>query len=229
MIAINISADIKKLTKGLSDLAQKQIPYASAQAVNGLAKKVQALEKNVIKTVFPTATPFTINSVFKTSAVKSNPTATIGLKSIAAQYMKPFETGGPHNLGTKKGLLTPILQGVNQYGNLPRNTMATLTSRADVFVGPVKRKGKTVNGVWQRTTDASKVSILERNAKKKRFMRARMRKANETGGLKLLIRFSDPQEVRQHLYWQQSAQRRIKIWWRREFDAAMKKALATAR
>jgi hypothetical protein len=226
-VQINISADIKKITQNLSALVQKQIPYATAVAVNNIAKRVKDLEKNVIKTTFPTATPFTLNSVYQTFAKKGNPTATIDLRPIAAQYLSPFEIGGKHDLGTKKGLLTPILQPVNQYGNLPQRTMASLTSRSDIFIGPVKRKGGMINGVWQRTTDTSRVSILEK--RRGRYAKARLRKANETGGLKLLIKFSDPLEVRQQLYWHRTAQRRIKIWWRREFDAAMKQALASAR
>ena len=218
-VTVNLSADVDKLYQSLNDAAKKHIPFATARALTAIADRVAVVEKNNIKATFPTATPFTMGSFFRLYATKANLTATVDIKDIAAKYLTPFNTGGPHDLGTKKGLLTPIGQAVNQYGNLPPNTLANLKSRRDVFIGKVRG----INGVWQRVTDPNKVSLLKRNAKGRLV---KERKINTSGRLKLLIRFSDPKNVTQRLNWDALAIGCIKSRWKREFDTAMKNALA---
>jgi hypothetical protein len=147
------------------------------------------------------------------------------IKDIAAQYLKPFEDGGAHFLGGKRGLLVPINAATNQYGNLSRGTLAKLKGRPDVFVGAVKTKsGESINGVWQRVATKSVISarVSGRGGKQ-----VRLRKLNDTEHLKLLIRFSDPKSVRQHLGWGRTAQATVRSFWRRDFDAAMRKAMAS--
>ena len=233
VLDVSIHADIKALTKNLSALAYKQLPYAQAQAVTSLAKRVREAEVKLIKSTFPTSTPFTLNSVGVKAARKGDPTAIVFVKDIAAQYLKPFKDGGQHFLGSKRGLLVPIDAAVNQYGNLPRGALAKLKGRPDVFIGTVKTKsGGTINGVWQRPymrgLDTSK-NMSPAMRRKIRGQGKQARGANTTGHLKLLIRFKDSPEVKQHLGWGSTAQTTVRTWWQRDFDAAMSKAMASAR
>ncbi len=225
-LEISIRADIKAITNSLAAMAYKQLPFAQAQAVNSLAKRVKESEVTNIKTTFPTATPFTANSVSMQKARKDNPTATVFLKDIAAQYLQPYETGGTHFLGTKKGLLVPIDQATNQYGNIPKGILASLKGRTDIFVGPVKIKSGIINGVWQRIATTA---IKNTKIANKRGKMVRMRKLNTSGHLKLLIRFEDPKEVTQHLGWGSTAKSIISNNFKKDFDTAMDKALATAK
>ncbi len=227
VLDVSIHADIKALTKNLSALAYKQLPYAQAQAVTSLAKRVREAEVKLIKSTFPTSTPFTLNSVGVKAARKGDPTAIVFVKDIAAQYLMPFKDGGQHFLGTKRSLLVPIDAAVNQYGNLPRGALAALKGRPDVFIGSVKTKsGQLINGVWQRVaTSATKKAMIPN----RRGKQVRLRKLNTTDHLKLLIRFKDSPEVKQHLGWGSTAQTTVRTWWQRDFGDAMGRALKSAR
>jgi hypothetical protein len=222
VIDISIRADLAAVTAKLSALAYEQIDYATSRAVNALAARVQADEKaNVLKT-FPTATPFTVASVRRTYANKRSPVALVYLMDTATNYLLPYEVGGVHYLGSRIAMPVPIAQAVNQYGNIPRGTIAKLRGRPDVFIGSIISKGKRVSGVWQRVATAKVLAY--RDAKGRR-----LRKLNKSEKLKLLIRFEDSQPVRQHLGWGANAAQTIRRYWREDFDAAMAYALATAK
>jgi hypothetical protein len=205
MIKINVRANIQAASRDLNAFAYRQLPFATALALTGIAKKIRLEEQKALPTILDRPTPFTINSIGVKAATKANPTATVFVRDIAAQYLAPFEFGGPHFLGAKRGLLTPKNVGLNPYGNLPRNLVARLKGRRDVFVGAVTtRSGETIRGLWQRPSTGAT-------------------------GLKLLIRFSDPLPVKQHLDYRARAEAVARRWFEPEFRAAMKKALATAR
>jgi hypothetical protein len=237
MIDLSIRAELKGLTKSLGAFAYRQLPFAQAQAVNALASRVQKGETENLKKEFPSLTPFTAKAVGVNRATKADPTAVVFVRPVAAQYLKPYENKGTHFLGGKKALLVPIDQATNQYGNLRRGTLAALKGRADVFVGAVKTKAGAVNGVWQRVTDTSKVTLLQRTkagkvASLKRTKAGKvapLRNTNTGSGLKLLIRFKDSPVVKQSLGFGTHARRTVVTYWRVDFDAAMAKAVATAR
>lgn len=199
-IRIDLDADFKRVTKSLGALADKQIPFAMAQALNAIGAEVKEGEQKGLKSEFPTATPFTINSVGQQKARKSNPETIIFVKDIAAGYLEPYLTAGRHKLNSH-ALLNPKNLTLNQYGNIPRNKLASLRGSANVFIGAVRsRKGSTINGVWRR-------------------------KGNK---LQLLIRFGDALPVRQHLPWGETAKALVSAKFDKAFGTAMAKAIATA-
>ena len=214
---ITLTSNAEDIGKALADMVRKQIPYATSQAVNALAKQVKLYEQKNLLEKFPSSTPFTVSSVSMTYAKKSDPTATVFMKPIAANYMRPYEEGGQHWLGGKKGLLVPRKQPVNTYGNLPRSTLANLKTRKDVFVGSVKTSRGKVHGVWQRPYVAGK-------------RRGRVPAgANRTDKLKLLIQFTDSPQVGQELNWGHMAEATVRSRWKREFEKELAKALKTAK
>jgi hypothetical protein len=215
---IRVRIDPRSL-RAFSDEIKKQVPFALALTLTGLARRVEQEEKRNLLAVMPTATPFTVNSIRSRGATKANLTARVFVQDIAAQYLEPFESGGTHFLGRKRGLLVPKKITVNQYGNLPRNLLKQLKGRSDIFIGKVTtRSGRTINGVWQRPAAAAPT-------------RPRKGKLapNRTGALKLLIRFEDPQRVRQHLGFAERARLTVERFFAPEFEAAMKKAVASAK
>lgn len=214
---VTITSNAADIGKAIGDMVRKQIPYATAQAVNALARQVKLYEQKNILEKFPSATPFTVSSVAMTFAKKSNPTATVFMRPIAANYMRPYEVGGQHWLGGKKALLAPRKQPVNTYGNLPRATLARLKRRSDVFIGPATTSRGKVSGVWQRPWVPGK-------------RRGRPPAgANRTGKLKLLIQFIDSPQVRQQLHWGHMAEASVRSRWKREFERALARALQTAK
>ncbi|WP_343618796.1 hypothetical protein [Ralstonia sp.] len=206
MIDISVRFDVKALQKSLDAIASKQLSFATAQAINAVAKEVQAAQRVNMAKVLDKPTPFTLNSVGVRLANKSSLTAIVYVKDIAAAYLLPYEQGG-HNKLNAKALIKPVDQKVNQYGNLPRTTVKRLAAKKNVFVGKVKTKAGEVDGVWQRSKAV------------------RGRKA----GLRLLIKFQDAHEATQRLGYQNLARKVVGASFRRELEAALARAMASAR
>lgn len=206
MLTLSVKADVRAFAKKLDALARKQLPFATAQAINATAEKVRDAERENMTKVLDNPTPFTLNSVAIKRATKSNSVAIVYVKPIAVQYLLPYEVGGKNKLNSR-ALIKPVAQKVNQYGNLPRSAMARLKGKPNVFIGKVQTKAGVVDGVWQRT-------------KKTR---------GKAAGLKLMMKFEDAHDVRQHLDYRGVGKRVVVAVFRRELDAAMAKAIASAR
>ena len=223
---IKITIDDRELKRGLSALAKKQIPFATAAALTQTAKQVQAAEAQALPATFNTPTPFTMNAYAVRPATKSFPVASVFMKDVQAAYLAPFEFGGPHFLGSKRGLLVPKNIPLNQYGNLPRGKLALLKGRSDIFVGTItfKRSGETVSGVWQRPKYGPR-----RAGGKGSKGNTKNNVGAALTGLKLLIRFSDPLPAPKTLGFEPRAAAAIKKNFAANFDAAFANAIATAR
>lgn len=206
MLTLSVKSDVRALSKKLDALARKQLPFATAQALNATAEQVRDAQRENMRKVLDKPTPFTLNSVSIKRASKSNPVALVYVKSIAVAYLLPYEIGGKNKLNSR-ALIKPVGQKVNQYGNLPRTTLARLKGKPNVFIGKVQTKDGVVDGVWQR-------------GKKTR---------GKSGGLKLLMKFEDAHDVRQHLDYRGVGKRVVHAVFPRELDRAVAKALATAR
>lgn len=181
-------ADLTGLTKGLKDVQRRQLPFATSLALTATAGDLGVAWQDEIEKTFDRPTPFTIKSVAIRPARKTALIATVYVKDIAAEYLRPYVEGGKHSLGGKQGLLTPKNVGLNAYGNLTRNKLTTLKGKRDVFVGEVKVKGGgSINGVWQRKRPTGRKGVV------------RAKGAGGPAVLKLLIRFSDPLPVEEKL------------------------------
>lgn len=221
LVEISVRSNVKEITKKLSELAYKQLPFATATALTMLAKEVQADEKANIQRTFKHPKPFTVNSVGIKGATKTSLEARVFVKPIAAKYLEPYESGGVHVL-PGRALLNPKDIKLNQYGQISKGTLNHLKARSDIFIGPVKTKHGMINGVWQRSTS----SIPAGNSKKARTSN---RYANTTGKLRLLIRFGDALPVNEHLGYQARAKALVNRRFNAVFGAAMARAIATAR
>ncbi|MDK7596354.1 hypothetical protein QP585_24990, partial [Serratia ureilytica] len=123
-------AGLKELSAQLQSV-RKQIPFATAQALTSVARKIEAAEKNAFKRHLENPTPFTVNSVKSLGARKSNLKAKVFVMDTAASYLEPLEFGGQHKLNSQ-ALLNPKNIKLNKYGNLTRNKMAQLKAKDDV-------------------------------------------------------------------------------------------------
>jgi hypothetical protein len=228
VIKINVRSNAKALERSMNNLFKRQLPFAIAQGINQTAQRVADGEAANIAATFTNPTPFTKKSVGVKRARKGTPVAVVYMKDIAAKYLEPYETGGVHKLNSR-ALLNPKDIKLNQYGQLSRNTLATLKGRPDVFIGAVRTKnGDVINGVWQRPTDNKRVTLL--NGKGKRLGRLNKVDAKTgSGHLKLLIRFGDALPVEKQLNWGKRAKQIVDVWIDRDLAAAWEQAVATAR
>lgn len=211
-LRIDVRGDLKRVTKSLTDFAEKQLPFAIAQTLNAVGKRVQAAEKAQIKAAFPSATPFTVNAVAQRKARKDRQETVISLRDVAAAYLAPYIIGGKHFLNSR-ALLNPKAISVNQYGNIPRNRVGQLRGQQSVFIGAVKTKTGTINGVWRRIPGKA----------------ATKNKPAAASRLQLLVRFGDALPVHQHLKWEETAKAIVAQSFDKEFGRQLAKAIATAR
>ena len=162
---------LKDLSRQLKQL-QKQIPFATAQAMTSVVRDIAAAQKVALGRKLESPTPFTVNSVGSAGARKNNLRAKVFVRDVAAEYLEPFEFGGEHKLNSQ-ALLNPKNIKLNKYGNMPRNKLSQLKAKPNVFVGEVNG----VDAVWQR-----------RKPKKANGTRRPKRKQRAP---KLLVRFGD--------------------------------------
>jgi hypothetical protein len=215
-VALGIKGNLGPLHRAMIDLRAKQVPFAMSLALNDLAKGVRGVEIDELDATFDSPTPFTENAYRIEVATKARPIAIVAAKDIQAEYLEPYVVGGPRSLGNKRGMLAPRNVALNKYGNLTRGKIASLRGKPNVFIGPVKtRSGKVINGVWQRPG---------RGARRDGSSGTKGRT-----GLKLLIQFEDTTEAPKRLPFEQVARQYIDRNARPAFEAALRRAIATAR
>ncbi|KUR80770.1 hypothetical protein [Novosphingobium sp. FSW06-99] len=224
MLNIGINFDLKPLHRALLDFGNKQVKFAAADALTKLAKGVSELETTTVSDTFDSPTPFTQKGFRIVPATKDALASFVMAKDIQAQYLAPYIFGGPRFIGNKRAMLVPKQVGVNQYGNLPRNKLASLKGRKDIFVGVVKlRTGETINGVWQRPS----AGVRRDGARGTKGALGKI--GNVRTGLKLLIRFEDTTETSKRFPFFERAEDYVRRHARAEFEAALTRALASAR
>lgn len=213
-------ANLTDLSNQLRTL-RKQIPFATAQAMTAVVRKIEDAQKVAMQRNLDNPTPFTVKSVKSRSARKSDLKAKVFVMNTAAAYLEPFEIGGEHKLNGS-ALLNPKDIKLNKYGNLPRNKLSSLKSKENTFIGDISG----VNGVWQR-----------KKAKKGKKSRKRLQRSpngtrrdrKKQPMPKLLIRFGDALPVEPVLGYQDRAMKMTQALLPQEINRAIAEAIRTAR
>jgi hypothetical protein len=222
MTFISVRSNVDQIERSLDTFVRDQIPFATAGAINALAKQVQLAEVENLRSTFRNPSPFTLRSIRMTSARKGFPEASVFVQDKAEQYLLPYEFGGVHQL-PGPALFNPKDIDLNAYGQLPRGIMARLRGRQDIFIGVIQTSKGPVNGVWQRLDIARNGSQRRRRAGRGTLHHKHL------GALKLLIRFGDALPVTQHLDYMKRGQQIVDRNFRKEFGRALARAIATAR
>lgn len=201
---LNISADIDKAERLLSDLARKQLPFATALSLNDTAADVRDEEEREMSGIFDRPTPFTLRAIAMRRANKSTLTATVSVKPVQAGYLKRQAKGGKRK---PKGRALVIGVGArrNKYGNLPKAALGRVKARADVFIAGDRHAGTKhlPAGVYQRPRKAG-------------------------GGLKLLMSFEETADYSVRWRFQDLAARRARSVFADNFYRRLAEAIRTA-
>ncbi|MBN4018747.1 hypothetical protein [Morganella morganii] len=213
-------ANLTDLSNQLRTL-RKQIPFANAQAMTAVVRKIEDAQKVAMQRNLDNPTPFTVKSVKSRGARKNDLKAKVFVMNTAAAYLEPFETGGVHKLNGS-ALLNPKDIKLNKYGNLPRNKLSSLKSKENTFIGDIGG----VNGVWQR-----------KKAKKGKKGRKRLQRSpngtrrdrKKQPMPKLLIRFGDALPVEPVLGYQDRAMKMTQALLPQEINRAIAEAIRTAK
>lgn len=219
-IRIAVKLDSRELQRSLTRMAQRQLPFATATAVNAVAAKVIIAGTNAIEHAFDAPRAFTKRAFTQAKAFggqyasKRDLTAVIVAKPIQEAYLAPSEFNEPQALGQGKRIRTPVDIKTGAGGNIQAGLIAKLIAQPDVFLGVIGG----VNGLWQRPTPARPKGSPRRPIK-----------ANTSGRLKLLVAFTRPVKVKTKLGFRERAEQAVLNNWSVEFDRAIRRALATAR
>ena len=180
MISISVRSNAADLQRKLHDLAQKQIPFAMAMAINDVAKQAKTDVQAEMKKVFRAPVARTLNSIRIKYATKANPKALIYIdaepnKGIApAKYLAAEILGGPrsHKRFEKAfqaaGLMPPGTFAVpgsaaplDGNGNIPANFLVQLLSYFQAF----GEQGYRANMTQKRKARIHQVGRSERGYK----------------------------------------------------------------
>ncbi|AOM40406.1 hypothetical protein [Xenorhabdus hominickii] len=218
-------ANLNDLANQLAKI-RKQIPFAMAQALTNVARKIEKAQKVALERRLENPTSFTVKSVRSQGARKDNLTAKVSVMPTAAGYLEPFEVGGVHKLNGA-ALLNPKNIKLNKHGNLPRNKLSQLKGKSDTFIGEVStRYGENVNGVWQR----KKAKKVKKNKRRlKRSPNGTRRPRQKQRPPKLLIRFGDALPVDPVLGYQERAQQMAQSLMPAAISQALDEAIRTAK
>jgi hypothetical protein len=142
---IKIKDNIKEFNKGLNKFQKKQMPFATAQAINntlfGLKKE---MAKQTVKKL-DRPVPFTQRGFLVNKATKSNQVGVLYLRPEVEAYLKYQIDGGVRSQATK--IPVPIVKNkrLNKYGNIAGKRTGLVKGTKE-FIATIKG----VTGVWKQ-------------------------------------------------------------------------------
>jgi len=160
---IKIKDNIKQFTKGLSKVQQKQIPFATAQAINatlgiGKGKKDKGLDREFAKQMvkkLDRPRPQTTKAFYRKPAKKTHLVGELGLQDWAAEFLKYQIDGGVRSSANK--IPVPITKNkrLNKFGNIA-GKRSGLVKGSKEFIGTIG--GAT--GVWKQGRKGQQPTLL---------------------------------------------------------------------
>ena len=216
---ISVKADVKQLTKSLTRIQRKQIPFATSKALNNVAFDVRKSLQDGLETHLDRPTPYTKRGVQVEKSTKNKLVAEVGFRSktfgngqgsvTQAEYMERQIKGG---LRTPKGsaIPVPIVKNLklNKYGSITRNKINNALGNENKFFSgkPKGAKSKgTGEGIWERYGG-------KRNPK-----------------IKMIISWNNHTDYQARYPFKNIAMRSVRNNFRKRFDNALQQALSTAR
>lgn len=130
---LNTSSNIAEVVRALDSFSARQVPFASALALNDTAEVVKVEEEAEIQKSLDRPVGFTQRGIYKTRASKTALVVEVGVRPIQAGYLVWQVEGGTR--GPKRRAI-PVPVGIvrNAYGNMPKGALARMLARPDVFI-----------------------------------------------------------------------------------------------
>lgn len=174
-----ITTNVKEITKGLSELDKKQIPFAISKALNDTAFQAKDALVAQMKKKLDNPTPFTLRAVKIKKATKYRQYAFIYINDTQAKYLENMFFGGVKT-PKKKAIVVPTKDvRLNKYGNLTRNKVKNLLKSPNYFSGVVKGKGGTRSGIFRKYKNGTVKQVIMWKASKQEKKRLEFRKTIE--------------------------------------------------
>ena len=163
-INLNVSANIKEVTRQLSRTQKRQIPFATSRALNDLVFDISRnkMPKFADKIFKGGATPFTKRGFKFTKSTKKTLSASVLIDKVQGSYMQ-FQISGGTRFPKRRAILVPTNKiRLNKYGNLTRATYSRIINdKSKYFKGiPRGRFGEANEGIWERSGDNKKIRMV---------------------------------------------------------------------
>lgn len=249
MITINVEADIKEATRHLDGVQRKQIPFAASVAINNTAKDVQGALSTETR-VFDRPKPLTTKGTYLKRSTKASLTAEVGLKQRmfggpVNEYLLAEVEGGTRAMKRSEILLqrAGILPAgyqtrpgsgarMDSYGNMSRGQIVQILSYFKTF-GGIETSGRNA----RNKTQSAKLNRSTRSrAAVEYFIVPDGYPGLATGvwqrkgrAVKPILIFIRPATYRKRYDFYGVAQKTAKSRLGQHFDAALRRALETAR
>ena len=143
MMKLSLKHDIGKLTKTLSDIQKKQIPFAASQAINDTLFNIQRETKKQMPRKLDRPTRYTLGAFRVNKASKRKLKGQVYLHD-SRRYLEWQIEGGTRRNGAKK-IGVPFNATLNQYGNIPARKRGLIKNK-NQFIATIKG----ITGVWER-------------------------------------------------------------------------------
>ena len=156
MIQINVKSNIADVSRGLSRVHRKQIPFAASRALNDVAfeagPKGKVLADKADKTFQGGATRFTQRGFKVKKSTKRDLTAIVFVDEAQAKYMR-FQIRGGTRFPLRNALMISTDKTrLNRFGNItPATYKQMINNRTKYFKGvPKGKSGQNYEGIWER-------------------------------------------------------------------------------
>ena len=248
-IAIDVRADIKGATRHMNRVQRKQIPFATARALQVVGKASQVELKKEIKRVIDRPTRFTVNSpqvwgprfgvkITNLSALKKNPTIIVQLRDEAsggtapAKYLLPLVEGGRRkHKGFERALIRAgIMRSdeyavpgddvrLNKFGNLTKGSITKMLSQLQASPDPLQNATGSARSKSKRRTQGYFIMRGFRGVMVRTSRRA----------FTVFLAFVRQPRYRKRFRFRRTVEGVVRFRFRREFTNQLRKALETAR
>lgn len=142
---VNVKTNIKEISKNLTRDQKKQVPFASAMAINNTLFQLRKEMGKQTRKKLDRPTKFTQNGFVVQKAKKQNLKGMLFLKDAVEKYLKFQIDGGVRSTG--KYIPVPFKQNarLNKFGNIIGKRSGLIKKKSQ-FIGTVNG----LLGVWER-------------------------------------------------------------------------------
>ena len=141
MLEIKVRVEGFERTRAYLAGRAKQVAFATAKALTDTAGQIREAIPSALEQQLDRPTEFTKRGVFVRPARRDNLAAVVGFMDRQAEYLK-YQIAGGDRAPNKQRLRLPSNIVLDQFGNLPKDTIARLIAAADSgkFGAGVKRR-----------------------------------------------------------------------------------------
>jgi hypothetical protein len=201
-VEINFTHNIREVSRGLSDFAQAQVPFATSLALNDTAEAIRKNTDKALDRRLDRPTPFTRRGLMVLRSSKRRLSAAVLFRDIQARYLAWVERGGDRP-PKAKAIPVPVAIDRDRFGNMRRGAVKRTAGRPDVFAGR-PGGGRLAPGLWQRTGKGGT-------------------------GLRLLVAFEAVARYAPRLGFAEDAAKTARAFMPVAWERAMRRAIETAR